>query len=717
MTNDNDVRRMPDNIPPFVKFCCANVPAVFDDSLSYYEALCALWKYLQDCIDVINNNALLEEEFIDKFNVLKSYVEHYFDNLNVQAEINNKLDAMVASGEFQSILDSYVTPQLNRLDQKIEDGDEALSEQINVATQTLDNKIEAIRDNSPIPVSSLTDMTDTTKIYVNTSDGNWYYYDGDSWEIGGPYQSSENSDTVAGLEKWSDSYDIKGLISFAIGNIIWNGANAGQYDSSNHTYVCTPSIVEFNKDIYIRASAFTNISVHYFDENDTWQRVVFNQSNQDRGTFIPANTKIKLVLSYINPPSPLPDLSGDEPTETQLYNGTVINYYDDYVTTQFNDLKSAGVSTDSNDLKNFIRFCVGDINSNGIWQTQADFKRIATIDILKYPFDIKISKIDNLALYLWQYEDYDGSGASGKGWQDLTNGLVIPANTYFRLLLTPDRNAATPLVNAYTNNAFKRLNIEKIVYVETPIKYSDTLQSICHQGYTSSPTTNDNKLSGYYLARKQGFKYGECDIKWTSDQVPVCLHDNVFTDDNSEQVTISSLTYNELRTHTIDGLPVASFDEVLKACKDSGIGLAIDHFSNFYTTERNNIMFAIIKKYQMQSNVIFLIGNNRIPLSNNIKAFYPKAKFGITVNTNQLDTTINEANTIIDNECEVIVNFSYENIPYDSIESTFTNLDNRCKLGAWTIDDVDVYKNYLPLVDYITSNKICYNDVFDSIVN
>ena len=79
MTNDNDVRRMPDNIPPFVKFCCANVPAVFDDSLSYYEALCALWKYLQDCIDVINNNALLEEEFIEKFNLLKEYVEKDFE--------------------------------------------------------------------------------------------------------------------------------------------------------------------------------------------------------------------------------------------------------------------------------------------------------------------------------------------------------------------------------------------------------------------------------------------------------------------------------------------------------------------------------------------------------------------------------------------------------------------------------------------------------------
>lgn len=692
-------------------------PAFYDlESGTALQQTARMYAKVNQLVRNVNEQNDAIADYIQQFLNLKDYVEDYFDNLDVQSEINNKLDAMVESGEFQSILDSYVTPQLNRLEQKMENGDEALSEQINVATQTLDNKIEAIRDNSPIPVSSLSGMTDTTKIYVNTSDGNWYYYDR-TWKIGGQYQSSENSNIVDGLEKWADSYDIKGLISFAIGNIIWNGTNAGQYDSSNHTYVCTPNIVEFDKDIYIKASAFTTVSVHYFNENGTWQRVAFNISNQNRGTFIPANTKIKLVFNYVTPPDPLPDLSNNDPSETQLYNGVTINYYDEYVTTQFNELKSTGVSTDPNDLKNFIRFCVGDINANGIYQTQSDFKRIATIDILKYPFDIKISKIDNLALYIWQYEGYDGSGGSGKGWQDLTNGLVIPANTYFRLLLTPDRNTPTPLVDAYTNVAFQRLNIEKVVYIETPIKYSDTLQSICHQGYTSSPTTNDNKLSGYYLARKQGFKYGECDIKWTSDQVPVCLHDNVFTDDNNEQVTISAIPYSELRTHTINGLPVASFDEVLKACKDSGIGLAIDHFSNFYTTERNNIMFAIIKKYQMQDNVIFLIGNNRIPLSNDIKAFYPKAKFAITVNTNQLETTINEANTIVDNYCEVIVNFNYENIPYGSIESTFTNLDNRCKLGVWTIDNATTYKNYLPLVDYITSNKICYNDVFEDIIN
>lgn len=99
--------RMP-NVPPFVRFVASAVPMVFDNSLSYYEALCALWKYIQDMTDVVNNNATLEEEFIDKVNELETYVNTYFDNLDVQEEINNKLDAMAEAGTLSDIISQYL---------------------------------------------------------------------------------------------------------------------------------------------------------------------------------------------------------------------------------------------------------------------------------------------------------------------------------------------------------------------------------------------------------------------------------------------------------------------------------------------------------------------------------------------------------------------------------------------------------------------------------
>lgn len=46
------------------------------------------------------------------FNDLKEYVNTYFDNLDVQDEINNKLDEMLASGEFANILAEYASPKI-----------------------------------------------------------------------------------------------------------------------------------------------------------------------------------------------------------------------------------------------------------------------------------------------------------------------------------------------------------------------------------------------------------------------------------------------------------------------------------------------------------------------------------------------------------------------------------------------------------------------------
>ena len=54
---------------------------------------------------VINDTV---EEYIGKFNELHDYVQDYFDNLDVQEEINNKLDEMLDDGILQEIITTYV---------------------------------------------------------------------------------------------------------------------------------------------------------------------------------------------------------------------------------------------------------------------------------------------------------------------------------------------------------------------------------------------------------------------------------------------------------------------------------------------------------------------------------------------------------------------------------------------------------------------------------
>ena len=93
----------------FTNYIAKVLPLAFDESMSYYECLCALLKYINDTIvpDINNTNEGLGElqEF---YKELQSYVNNYFDNLDVQEEINNKLDEMAESGQLTDIIAQYL---------------------------------------------------------------------------------------------------------------------------------------------------------------------------------------------------------------------------------------------------------------------------------------------------------------------------------------------------------------------------------------------------------------------------------------------------------------------------------------------------------------------------------------------------------------------------------------------------------------------------------
>ena len=71
----------------------------------------------------------------------------------------------------------------------------ATADFVNNNVNNLNNKINGLASGSPLVANSITEMTDTSKTYVNTFDGNWYYYDGSSWQVGGVYQATKIEDS------------------------------------------------------------------------------------------------------------------------------------------------------------------------------------------------------------------------------------------------------------------------------------------------------------------------------------------------------------------------------------------------------------------------------------------------------------------------------------------------------------------------------------------
>lgn len=85
------------------------LPTAFTESMTYYEALAYFVKYLEETIiPAINQNAQATEELQTLFTELHDYVENYFENLDVQEEINNKLDDMAESGQLADIIAQYL---------------------------------------------------------------------------------------------------------------------------------------------------------------------------------------------------------------------------------------------------------------------------------------------------------------------------------------------------------------------------------------------------------------------------------------------------------------------------------------------------------------------------------------------------------------------------------------------------------------------------------
>lgn len=93
---------------PFRFWCQKVLPIVYDDSLSYYELLNKVVVYLNNIINDVANAETNIAELYNAYLKLQEYVNTYFDNLDVQNEINNKLDDMVSSGEFDNLLSPYV---------------------------------------------------------------------------------------------------------------------------------------------------------------------------------------------------------------------------------------------------------------------------------------------------------------------------------------------------------------------------------------------------------------------------------------------------------------------------------------------------------------------------------------------------------------------------------------------------------------------------------
>jgi hypothetical protein len=131
------------NLQPFRYWCQKVLPLVYDDSLSYYELLCKVVDYLNKTMEDVETLHDDVTNIREAYEQLQNYVNVYFSSLDIQQEINNKLNQMASDGSLSSLLTPLISSNSN-----------------------------------PIMVDAVEKMTDNSKIYVLTNNGHLYYYNG-----------------------------------------------------------------------------------------------------------------------------------------------------------------------------------------------------------------------------------------------------------------------------------------------------------------------------------------------------------------------------------------------------------------------------------------------------------------------------------------------------------------------------------------------------------
>lgn len=145
-------------LKPFRFWCQKVLPLVYDDTLSYYELLCKVVDYLNKTMEDVDTLHDDVENLHSAYVQLQEYVNTYFDNLDVQEEINNKLNDMAQDGTLNALVSPFIPDAVSEwLRTNITTTSPAIDTTLSVAGAGADSSVTGNR---------LTALNDITRDYL-----------------------------------------------------------------------------------------------------------------------------------------------------------------------------------------------------------------------------------------------------------------------------------------------------------------------------------------------------------------------------------------------------------------------------------------------------------------------------------------------------------------------------------------------------------------------
>lgn len=243
---------------------------------------------------------------------------------------------------------------------------------------------------------------------------------------------------------------------------------------------------------------------------------------------------------------------------------------------------------------------------------------------------------------------------------------------------------------------------------------SGLLKLINHRGFnTIAP---ENTLPAFALSAKKGYKYVECDIRYTSDNVPVILHDATIDRTSNGTGNVADMTLQQLlqydfgswKSEAYAGTKIPTFEQFVLLCKRLGLKAYIE-IKTTATENQANSVISIINQYNMMNDITLIAFG-----VDDIKALI---KAGATCDAGLLVSS----DSLSIYQQAFIRQFSegrrcFVDVTKDSISQTLIEQAETfgIEIEAWIIDSVSDLENTYSKISGATTNELLIDDIIES---
>lgn len=573
-------------------------------------------------------------------------------------------------------------------------------------------QISSLASGSPLVASSISGMTDRTRVYVNTTDGHWYYYNGSTWTDGGVYESSADIDALKNSLDYTDELVLP-LVN--IQKLDYEDFEIGNIETSTTPYTWTYNLQRVRskqtKSIHLEAGDViklkTSGTYRFYciwtnsesaQNKSAWQQTSWTCTEDGDYQF---------VISKIT-----------QETVTNVAEYVQQLYVEKYA---YDPINVADRVDDMITRKDFSQiFEMGNINTGTNPPVFGkSTSRVRTLSFMYLP----LKKGDVLSFseagYVMYIGWYDENGSwHAQGWKDK---ITLTQNGKYVIVFRKNPEVTiTDLSEAVSKFRLKH-GYNFYDDIETEIQKNQRrnwfVKSINHRGYER--LYPENTLIAFKQSSILGFDAVETDIRYTSDGVAVLLHDetinrtarNADGSEISETINIRDITYEQALQYDFGiykgekfaGTKIPTFEQAVALCRNLSLEL-------YAELKVSNVapLVNIVKKYGMAKHTTWISYN--VPLLAGVKSIDGTARLGVLVGE-LTESGIN--NTIAlktdDNEVFIDVQSTYD--PTSFIDTLITN---NIGLEAYTpnlIEGISALNPYITGVtsDWLVAGKALYD--------